>query len=34
MEKEGEDEVQKVTDKKIKEIDELVSAKEKDIMTV
>lgn len=34
VEKEGEDEVQKVTDKKIKEIDELVSAKEKDIMTV
>lgn len=32
--KEGEDEVQKVTDKNIKEIDTLISAKEKDIMTV
>lgn len=31
---EGEDELQKVTDKNIKEIDELVDAKEKDIMTV
>ena len=33
-EKEAEDEVQKVTDKFIKKIDEIVSAKEKDIMTV
>lgn len=33
-EKEGEDEAQKVTDKNIKKIDELISAKEKDIMTV
>ncbi len=33
-ESEAEDEVQKLTDKKIKEIDVLVSAKEKDIMTV
>lgn len=33
-EKEAEDEVQKLTDKNIKRIDEIVSAKEKDIMTV
>lgn len=33
-EKEGEDEVQKVTDKNVKEVDSLISAKEKDIMTV
>lgn len=33
-EKEAEAEVQKLTDKLIKKIDELVSAKEKDIMTV
>mgnify|MGYP004512553173 FL=1 len=33
-EKEGEDEVQKVTDKNVKEIDALIAAKEKDIMTV
>ena len=32
--KEGEDEVQKVTDKNVKEIDALIAAKEKDIMTV
>lgn len=32
--KEGEDEVQKVTDKNVKEIDALIDAKEKDIMTV
>lgn len=32
--KEGEDEVQKTTDKNIKAIDDLVSAKEKEIMTV
>ena len=32
--KEGEDEIQKVTDAKIKVIDSLVSAKEKEIMTV
>lgn len=32
--KEGEDEVQKLTDKHIKEIDALIAAKEKDIMTV
>ena len=32
--KEGEEEVQKVTDKNIKEIDALIAAKEKDIMTV
>jgi len=34
LEKEAEDEVQKTTDKNIKKIDELVTAKEKDIMTV
>lgn len=33
-EKEAEDEVQKLTDKQIKKVDEIVSAKEKDIMTV
>ena len=33
-EKEGEEEVQKVTDKKIKCIDEIVAAKEKEILTV
>ena len=33
-EKEGEDEVQKITDKNIKEVDALIAAKEKDIMTV
>jgi len=33
-EKEGEDELQKVTDKRVKEIDELISAKEKEILTV
>ena len=32
--KEGEEEIQKVTDKNIKEIDVLIAAKEKDIMTV
>ncbi len=32
--KEGEDEVQKITDAKVKAIDELVNAKEKEIMTV
>lgn len=33
-EKEGEDELQKVTDKRVKEIDSLVDAKSKDILTV
>jgi len=33
-EKEGEDEVQKITDKFIKKVDEIISAKEKDILTV
>lgn len=33
-EKEGEDEVQKITDKNIREVDSLIAAKEKDIMTV
>lgn len=32
--REAEDEIQKMTDKKVKAIDELVSAKEKEIMTV
>lgn len=32
--KEGEDEVQKITDAKVKAVDELVNAKEKEIMTV
>jgi len=33
-EKEGEDEVQKITDKNVKTVDELISAKEKEILTV
>lgn len=33
-EREGEDEVQKLTDKNVKKVDEIVSAKEKEIMTV
>ena len=33
-EKEGEDELQKVTDKWVKKVDELIAAKEKDILTV
>ena len=33
-EKEAEDEVQKLTDRLVKKVDEIVSAKEKDIMTV
>ena len=33
-EKEGEDELQKVTDKRVKEVDALISAKEKEILTV
>ena len=33
-EREGEDEIQKLTDKKVKEIDALVAAKEKDILAV
>jgi len=33
-EKEGEDELQKVTDKYVKMVDELIAAKEKDILTV
>ena len=33
-EKEAEDEVQKITDKKVKQVDEIVSAKEKEILTV
>ncbi len=33
-EKEGEDELQKVTDKKVKAIDEIIAAKEKEILTV
>ena len=33
-EKEGEDELQKVTDKYVKKVDELIAAKEKDILTV
>lgn len=33
-EKEAEEETQKVTDKKVKQIDEIVAAKEKEIMTV
>ena len=32
--KEAETEIQKITDKKVKEVDELVAAKEKDILTV
>lgn len=34
IQKEGEDEIQKLTDKKVKVIDELVAAKEKDILAV
>lgn len=34
IQKEGEAEIQKITDKKVKNIDEVVSAKEKEIMTV
>jgi len=34
IEKEAEDEVQKLTDKKIKQIDEIVAAKEKEILVV
>ena len=33
-EKEGEEELQKVTDKWVKKVDEVISAKEKDILTV
>jgi len=33
-EKEGEDELQKVTDKWVKKVDEIIAAKEKDILTV
>ena len=33
-EKEGEDELQKTTDKWVKKVDELIAAKEKDILTV
>ena len=33
-EKEGEEELQKVTDKWVKKVDELIAAKEKDILTV
>lgn len=32
--KDGQDAIQKLTDAKIKEIDSVVSAKEKDVMTV
>ena len=32
--KEGEDEIQKITDKNVKEVDAVIAAKEKDIMTV
>ena len=34
IEKEAEDEVQKLTDKKVKAVDEIVAAKEKEILTV
>ena len=34
VQKEGEFEIQKLTDKRVKEVDELVSAKEKDILAV
>ena len=34
IEKEAEDEVQKLTDKKVKSVDEIVAAKEKEILTV
>ena len=33
-EKEGEDELQKITDKWVKKVDEIIAAKEKDILTV
>lgn len=33
-EKEGEDELQKVTDKRVKAVDEIIAAKEKEILTV
>ena len=33
-EKEGEGELQKVTDKWVKKVDEIIAAKEKDILTV
>ena len=33
-EKEGEEELQKVTDKWVKKVDEVIAAKEKDILTV
>ena len=33
-EKEGEDELQKITDKWVKKVDEVIAAKEKDILTV
>ena len=33
-EKEAEDEIQKITDKNVKEVDAVISAKEKDILTV
>lgn len=32
--KEGEDEVQKITDKNVKEVDKIIAAKEKEVMTV
>ena len=32
--KEGEDEIQKLTDKNVKEVDNVIAAKEKDILTV
>ncbi|MCH5173200.1 MAG: ribosome recycling factor [Bacteroidales bacterium] len=34
VQKEAEDEIQKLTDKKVKSVDELVAAKEKEILTV
>ena len=34
IKKEAEAEIQKITDKKVKSVDELVAAKEKDVMTV
>ncbi|MGM9753425.1 MAG: ribosome recycling factor [Candidatus Cryptobacteroides sp.] len=34
IQREGEDEVQKITDKRVKEVDALVAAKEKDILAV
>jgi ribosome recycling factor len=33
-EKEGEEELQKITDKWVKKVDEIIAAKEKDILTV